>query len=409
MVHRLCLVVVLLAASARAIAADNPQPWVEIGADGALSVRIAVAPGIACPAVTADGAAVAMPSRGAPNAAFPMRICEAIVPAATAVLSLDGTALPTLAPTVRRIAVIGDTGCRIEGRAAQDCGDPASWPFAAIAKAAAAKQPDLVIHVGDYYYREAACPAGRTGCVGSPHGDNWPTWQADLFDPAAPLFAAAPWVMVRGNHELCRRGGKGWGRLLDPFPAQPDCADRTAPYRLSIGGLDLLLFDDADADDFLAPPDKVAAYAGQLGPLLASAPPHSWLLLHRPVWALAQTDLPGITANQTMQTAIRDHVPSGLELVLSGHLHDFLSYDFGPERPAQLVVGTGGDTLLPLGHDAIVGAEIDGMPVRNGFAAARFGYLILEREGAGWNGTLYAPDDAVLAHCRLNGRELDCR
>ena len=143
-------------------------------------------------------------------------------------------------------------------------------------------------------------------CAGSPHGDNWPTWKADLFDPAAALLAAAPWVMVRGNHELCSRGGHGWFRLLDPHPASADCADKTEPYWLSAGGLALLLFDSADADDFLAPLDKVATYAAQLTPLLAKAPPHAWLVTHRPVWAVAQGELSGLTTNQTVQAAIRE-------------------------------------------------------------------------------------------------------
>jgi len=396
-------------AASSAFAAELPAPWVELGADGTLSVRAAAAPGAACPKVSADDTAVASGPRDAPDGAFPLQICEARVPARTARLTVDGVVLPTVPGMVRRIAVIGDTGCRLAGRAVQDCGDSARWPFPTIAKAAAARHPDLVIHLGDYYYRGKACPAGHAGCAGSPYGDNWRTWRADLFDPAAPLFAAAPWVVVRGNHELCRRGGRGWFRLLDPYPARPDCVDRTEPYRLSAGGLELLLFDGADADDFLSPPEKVAAYAGQLAPLLAKASPHAWLLTHRPVWAMAQGDLSGLTANQTEQAAIRGQVPLAVDLVLSGHLHDFLSYEFGPEHPAQLVVGTGGDTLLPLGGVPIVGAEIDGMIVGKGFAVERFGYFIMERTAAGWDGALYAPDDAVIARCRLGGRDIDCR
>ncbi len=313
-----------------------------------------------------------------------------------------------MAPAIRRIAVLGDTGCRVEGKAAQDCNDPVAWPFAAIAKAAAAKRPDLVIHVGDYYYRESVCPPGRSGCAGSPHGDNWPTWQADFFDPAAPLLAAAPWITVRGNHELCKRGGHGWFRLLDPVAWRGDCVDRTAPYLLKPGGLALLVVDDADADDFLAPPGKVAAYAAQIVPALAGLPPHSWMLTHRPVWSIAQGAVLGLIGNQTVQAAIRGHVPATLDLVLSGHVHDFVSYDFGSEGAAQLVVGTGGDALYRIDHTDFSGAEIDGMKVRRGFAAERFGYLILERSAAGWDGTLYAPDDAVIARCTLADRTIDC-
>jgi hypothetical protein len=348
--------------------------------------------------------------RALPDAAVPVRVCEARVPEAAARLRVGDVSLPTLPSVVNRIVVIGDTGCRIARLAAQDCLDPKAWPFPAIARAAAAKRPDLVIHVGDYFYRENRCPPGRAGCAGSPYGDNWPEWRADFLDPAAPLLAAAPWVMVRGNHELCARGGQGWFRLLDPNPGRADCVDRTPPYRLSVGGLDLLVFDSADADDFLAPPDKVAFYAGQFAPLLARAPAGSWLLLHHPVWAMGQGLFTGFSTNQTLQAAIRGLVPPSLDLVLSGHVHDFLTYDFGSERPAQLIVGTGGDKLQELGQAPIAGAELDGMRVRDGIALARFGYLVLDRDPAGgWDGVLYTPDDAALARCRIAGRSLECR
>jgi hypothetical protein len=42
-----------------------------------------------------------------------------------------------------------------------------------LSKTIAARKPSLVIHVGDYIYRESPCPAGDKGCKGSPYGDNW--------------------------------------------------------------------------------------------------------------------------------------------------------------------------------------------------------------------------------------------
>jgi hypothetical protein len=407
---RALTVLLFLGAIIGTVAAQQVQPWVELAPGGALSVRTVVAPDAACPTVAADGAPVAMRSRAVPDATFPVRVCEARVPQATARLSVGEIPLPTLSSAVNHIVVIGDTGCRIAQYAAQDCRDPKAWPFPTIAKAAASRRPDLVIHVGDYFYREAPCPPVRRGCAGSPYGDNWSAWRADFLDPAAPLLAAAPWVMVRGNHELCRRGGQGWFRLLDPYPGRAGCVDHTPPYRLSVGGLDLLLFDSADADDFLAPPEKVAFYAGQFAPLLAQAPAGSWLLLHHPVWAMGQGLLTGFSTNQTLQAAIRGLVPASLDLVLSGHVHDLISYDFGPERPAQLIVGTGGSKLQELGYAPIAGAELDGMTVRDGIALARFGYLVLDRNPAGgWDGVFHAPDDTVLARCKIAGRSLECR
>jgi hypothetical protein len=385
-------------------------PWVELAADGNLAVRVVVASSVtACPEITADGKTMEARQRGAADGNFPITVCSATVPLATRNLSVGSVAVPMLPATINRIVVIGDTGCRIEGNAAQDCNDTHTWPFPIIAKDASAHKPDLVIHIGDYYYREDPCPSGNSGCSGSPFGDNWAAWKADFFDPAAPLLGAAPWVMVRGNHEICKRGGKGWMRLLDPRGDLPECADTSPPYRLHFGGLDLMMFDDSGADDFKPEPDKVAAYAAQLAKLLANAPLHSWLVLHRPVWALAQGTLGSKTLNQTIQAAIKGHVSAGLDMVLAGHLHDFTSYSFGSARPSQLIVGVGGDTMLDLANVPLVGADIDGMKTTKGFALERFGFFVMERSAEGWNGTLYAPDDkTVLAQCTIAGRDLDC-
>jgi hypothetical protein len=402
--------VVLMALAARPAPAQIlAGPWVQLGADNKLSVRVVVPSGVAaCPRVLADGKEMEARQRGAADGNFPITTCTAEVPPETKKLSIDKTDVPTLAATINRVVVIGDTGCRIEGKALQNCDNTDEWPFPVIAKAAAALKPDLVIHVGDYYYRETACPADHSGCAGSPHGDNWGAWKADFMDPAAPLFAAAPWVLVRGNHEICKRGGIGWMRLLDPRSPAPTCADTSPPYHLHLGGLDLLLFDNADADDLKTVPDKVAGYAKQFKSILPGAPPHSWLLLHRPVWALAQGDLIGATINQTMQAAIRGQVPATLDMVLSGHLHDFTSYAFGSGRPSQLIVGNGGDTMLDLANAHPAGSEIDGMTVTSGFALERFGFFVMERSDQGWNGTLYATDNSVVARCEIAGRALDC-
>jgi len=189
-----------------------------------------------CPPIVLDGRARLMsvrmppqtiplrPTRSDPAlskpSAFPVLTCEATLPAGTTTAEIGGKALPLPRADPQRIVVIGDTGCRINvsDNAFQDCDDPAYWPFERIAALAAATRPDLVIHVGDYHYRENACPATAPGCAGSPWGYGWDAWRADFFHPARTLLAAAPWIVLRGNHESCDRAGQGWWRFLDPRP-----------------------------------------------------------------------------------------------------------------------------------------------------------------------------------------------
>jgi hypothetical protein len=349
--------------------------------------------------------------RGAADDAFPVQVCAAPLLEGARAVGVSGIPVPLPARVIRRIVVIGDTGCRLKGQFVQDCNDPAAWPFARVAWLAALRRPDLVIHVGDYYYRETACPQGRPGCAGSPYGDNWATWKADFFDPAGPLLASAPWIMLRGNHEDCARGGPGWFRLLDPHPAPAACEDRTEPYVVRAPGLDLLVFDSADADDARAPPDKVAAYRAQFNALFGRPMRGAWLLTHRPVWAEAEgAGIPaGAISNATLEAAIAGLIPAGLDLVLSGHVHDFMAYNFGPSRPAQLVVGESGDELDDIAQPIHPGVVLDSMAARRAMGFAEYGYMVLERVGRGWAGTVYSLADHVLARCTLMRRELVCR
>lgn len=92
---------------------------------------------------------------------------------------------------------MGDTGCRHvekEGRGYQpDCGEnSADWPFYALITEAAQQNPDLVVHVGDYRYRDEGIKP-----------DTWNYWYQDIFHPAQDLMQVAPWALTRGNHEEC--------------------------------------------------------------------------------------------------------------------------------------------------------------------------------------------------------------
>lgn len=176
-----------------ATAPRAPVTWVELGPNGVL-IACAITASTSCPEITLDCAARTLQTRATPaGPAFAVTVCEAAIPAGTGAAAIGGSALHVLNGTPKRVAVIGDTGCRLETPDAyQACDDTTSWPFATIAQQIAAWQPDLVIHVGDYLYRQDPCPDGDTGCAGSPTGDTWASWNADFFAPAAPLLSAAP-------------------------------------------------------------------------------------------------------------------------------------------------------------------------------------------------------------------------
>jgi hypothetical protein len=93
---------------------------------------------------------------------------------------------------------------------------------------------------------------------------------------------------------------------------------------------------------------------------------------------------------------------------VAGHIHFFQAVDFGGARPPQLVVGTGGDALELRAPMSVVGADINGQRVVNSVTRLGFGYMIWERSGAEWLGTLYGADAKALDRCRLVGRSLNC-
>lgn len=345
--HLGILLAFLLAALPLAARAEVLSTWVE-ATGGAPSVRV-IATG-SCPSLDADGTAIPMAVREASDLAFPVISCEADAPSGVAKLSIDGKPVPVWKKSVNRILVLGDTGCRLKGNLVQDCNDPVAWPFATLAKAAAAEKPDLVIHVGDYFYRETPCPEDHAGCAGSPYADAWKAWNADFFDPAKPLLAAAPWIMVRGNHEQCGRGANGWFRFLDPGDKPLTCPAESADYTVSLGALHLYVVDSADTEDATAPADKVKLFRDELDGLEpAMGKGSGWLLTHRPIWGfvppasgeVGETD--ELPVNRTEQTAIDGEKLGGLQLILSGHVHLFAAASFGAARPPQLIVGTGGD------------------------------------------------------------------
>ncbi len=381
--------------------------WLQYGADGKPHAR-AVVTEAACPSAMVDGRALSMTERARKTAAFADVVCDIAVPAGTKHVRIGERELPAPARDPRTIVVFGDTGCRISAFSAQACADPAAWPFPQSARAIAAVQPDLVVHVGDYLYREHGCPL-LARCGDSPHGDAAPAWYADFLTPAAPIFASAPLVLMRGNHEECARNGTGWFRYLDPH-ATTECANATDPYEVDLDDLRIVAFDSAVAEDRTTDPARAPEYRRQfaavhamatrpdLRPIRARSLPvrlSRWFVTHRPPYT-------NDDERSTMGAAL-----APFDAVLAGHLHFFAALNVAT-LPPLVVNGEGGAKLDP-NYAAFLGLAVGDLHVQGDvFGSAHFGFGVYTRTSTGWTISLRDPDGTERARCALADRAVRC-
>jgi hypothetical protein len=421
--------------------------------EGGSSIARVITTDPACPSVDVDGKRLATTIRAVPEtmplrptksaaaeakpSAFPVLVCERPLPAGAARASVGGHTLPLLRHDAQRIVVVGDTGCVVQNAEVQACNDAAAWPFARLAAAAAAKKPDLVIHVGDYHYRESACPDGNRQCIGSPWGYGWDAWAADFFAPARDLLAAAPWVFVRGNHESCNRAGQGWWRFLDPRPLVNgrDCIDASNdlrgdysdPYVVPLSAdTQLIVFDSSRVGiaPLRADNPMYAIYSVQFRRAmeLARGAAHNFFVDHHPILGLA-TDTtkrpagvyPGNAALQSVLVASNGPLlfPPGIDALLSGHNHLFEAVSFATGQPPQFISGNGGTWLdeplpRPLSPDARPAADA---VIATVTASSTFGFLTLQRDPvavASWRVEAWDRDGRLLTRCALLERRTTC-
>jgi hypothetical protein len=395
------------AASERSIVWAQLRPEGD-GAIGQLLARAIVARDAPCPALTVNGTNWPVSTRAdGSDPDFPIKYCEAAVPG-DATAMFGGVKLKPRPSAPRKIVVIGDTGCRITDYTAQHCDSAVDWPFFRIAKAASAIHPDLVIHVGDYHYREKPC-AGRAGCADSPSGDNWRTWDAEFFTPAAPLLTETPWLMLRGNHEDCTRAGAGWNLLIRPvlgLRLGERCPVEADPGLFTFDKLHMIAPDTASAELEYGRENRVVTYRNHIRTLakqLEALGGENWLLAHQALFVgygwggtvsrydtedmfgripttidkglredlCARLTGPVNSYRQWLAGMIPRENPNGtlkerpcaegeipadkmlaapdISLIVSGDTHTFQM--FAPDQvatktpPLQLVVGTGGDVL----------------------------------------------------------------
>ncbi len=357
------------------------QAWVQYGARGELLAR-ALTVGGTCPTLDVDGSILAMKLRGVPSEEFSINVCELKISDQVQKINLGELILPVPPKKIKKILILGDTGCRIKkhkkGYDIQNCNDPKAWPFAQLAKSAADWGPDLIIHVGDYHYREAPCPEKDSRCAGSKSGDNWPSWQDDFFSPVQALLRKAPWVFVRGNHESCARGGNGWSKFLDPHIYSDICLEKSDPYWVKLGDHVLAVIDSAEDTNIQTSLDAIEPPANAI----------TWMALHRPFLTK------GADHESTTTPALNTNLQSKISVVFAGHLHNLSLNQFSDGRPPELITGNGGTQLTKPPK------EMDKSDVYRHFAD--FGFLTLERKSSdSWALVEHDVTGKEVLHCTL--------
>ena len=368
-----------------------------------------------CPTVSEVGAssstAITMISRDNPNH-FSVLVCEALIEFDKSYqinFSSGVVPLPMAKSNPQNILVFGDTGC-------SDCASgTAAEPFKTMADMGASVNADLVLHMGDYNYRgtsgktlfseytsgkwqqnqQYTYDAGDGDSLGQHCGqvpgqpfysqsasnanrpDIWENWQDDVFLAANKLMASAPWIVARGNHELCSRAGPGYFYFLDPNTRLTGAKQLSCPvpdvakdaeqntvqipnYVVSFQHLDIAVIDSANACDNSANSPFTKKYKNVFAELETQVGSNrAWLVTHRPIWGVdapwgdsvpCTQDGKLSCVNQMMQKAISQQktqaLPEGVELVFTGHMHRFESVSFPQsKRPPNIVVGSSGVSL----------------------------------------------------------------
>jgi len=343
--------------------------------------------------------------------------------------------------------------------------DPASngWVWDKVAAEASwevrkAQGKAVVLHVGDYTYRHEACPMpfpteltpeqeetrrvfGDCTAVADHWGDTSEGWVADFFQPAVPLLRAAPWVVLRGNHETCKRGGMGWFRYLEPRPADsatfpgatsnhPWCVTETPPYSVDFLEEQWLVIDSSDVSNEDVSIDKTPeqAFSAEDAEAIAGKPvlplgakcegedsgkadlwmvsglldlvhpgKRHWIAVHRPVSGLTFESVKNapnqlysfqceLANTMNLANITIDNVPA----IVSGHVHYFQLVQY-QEGTAQIAVGNSGTQLKtpyngePLGLEQVAGtgATVLGDEVVNSPSVGQWGYAVLTTRPSG--------------------------
>lgn len=316
-----------------------------------------------------------------------------------------------------KIVVIGDTGCRLKEstlkKSYQNCQNQKAWPFPVLAQTIAAEKADLIIHLGDYHYRES-CSANTQCSFWSPAvGYGWGPWRLDFFDPAKTALAASPWLFVRGNHEDCKRAYKGYQKFLSVSAFGSECPEIEDPQFFQIGDIDIINLDSSSISD-VPTSGSNELWNKKMSELETKIKTRTgkylWVVSHKPVLglvALGPIYAPiNVNLNRYLESASWF---SQVDLLMAGHIHNSQLVRKA-QGPVQMVLGNSGSSLEK-SKRKVSAENIKMLQLEKAQIITNdFGYAVLERKSIqdDWRLIYKSPKGRIQKSCHLRHRAQDC-
>lgn len=311
-----------------------------------------------------------------------------------------------------KIIMVGDSGCRLkEGKSGddyQDCSNPKVWPFPQVMKQVAKEKPDLIVHLGDFHYREHCSKGKPCEKMSKVVGYGWEPWRLDFFEPAKPTFSLAPWIFVRGNHEDCKRAYLGYFHLMANEDLQGACKEYEEADLIALKDLMIINLDTSAVPDAVDPSaENTEIWAQRLKALdaqvTAKGIQNVWIVTHKPIYGLVKMNMGLAPVNPNLKKYLEaSPLKNKVKLIFAGHVH--LSQIIKPmAAPLQFVLGNGG-TQLDEFDDIVNGEDLKRMNLESvQTGSAGFGYAVFTRKSKAkdWKVEFKDEQGKVSTSCRL--------
>lgn len=293
-------------------------------------------------------------------------------------------------PTIKnpkKIVIIGDTGCRLKDKGLsgeyQDCSNLKEWPFASVLQQIEKEKADLLIHLGDFHYREQCSNDKNCENYSPVVGYEWKPWELDFFLPMNNIFSKLPLIIVRGNHEDCKRAFLGYRNFLKNEPWNEDCRAIEKTQIIEFPSFTVVNVDSSAVDDkpeFSSEIEKnYITEFERVNKILEEKKLNNVVLVtHKPVYGVAPFLHAFIPTNLNLRKYLeRSKLMNKVKIVLGGHVHTSMVIK-SAKKPSQIILGNSG-TKLDSFKGSLNKAFLKLFNYTSGeFVNSGFGYAIIE-------------------------------